>query len=116
MDKIRVIIDAISFGLNIIGALIAIWGAIVAFVAFCRKELLKRAEAVRLNDSIRVKLGSYLVLALEFFIAADIIKTIITPTWESVGILGVIVVIRTVLSYFLTKDLKDFNKQKETSI
>jgi uncharacterized membrane protein len=85
-------------------------------VAFCRKELLKRAEAVRLNDSIRVKLGSYLVLALEFFIAADIVKTIITPTWESVGILGVIVVIRTVLSYFLTKDLKDFNIQQETAI
>ncbi|MCX5701173.1 MAG: DUF1622 domain-containing protein [Candidatus Omnitrophica bacterium] len=51
-------------------------------------------------------MGSYLVLGLEFFIAGDIIKTVITPTWDSVGILGAIVVIRTVLSYFLTKDLK----------
>jgi uncharacterized membrane protein len=116
MVTFHAIIDAVSFVLNIVGALIAIWGTLVATVAFCRKEMFKRAEAVRLNDSIRVKLGSYLVLALEFFIAGDIIKTIITPTWESVGILGVIVVIRTILSYFLTKDLKDFTKQKETAV
>lgn len=111
MDTFRIIIDTVSFVLNIVGALIVIWGTLIATVAFCRKEMFKRTEAVRLNDSIRVKLGSYLVLALEFFIAGDIIKTIITPTWESVGILGVIVVIRTILSYFLTKDLKDFLKQ-----
>ena len=110
MDTLHAIVNTVSLVLNIVGALITIWGTLIALFAFVRKELLKRAEAVRLNDSIRIKLGSYLVLALEFFIAGDIIKTIITPTWESVGILGVIVVIRTILSYFLTKDLKDFSK------
>ncbi|MFH0838730.1 MAG: DUF1622 domain-containing protein [Candidatus Omnitrophota bacterium] len=107
MDTFHRIIDVTCFVLNIVGALITIWGTLIALFAFVRKELLKREEAVRLNDSIRIKLGSYLVLALEFFIAADIVRTIITPTWESVGILGVIVVIRTVLSYFLTKDMKN---------
>lgn len=116
MDTLHTIVDTVSFVLNIVGALITIWGTLIALFAFVRKELLKRAEAVRLNDSIRIKLGSYLVLALEFFIAGDIIKTIITPTWESVGILGVIVVIRTILSYFLTKDLKDFSKQEEAAV
>lgn len=115
MEQLRVVIDAISFALNIVGALITIWGTLIALYAFIRKELLKRSEAVRLNDSIRIKLGSYLVLALEFFIAADIVRTIITPTWEGVGILGVIVAIRTVLSYFLTKDLKDYSKQEEAA-
>jgi uncharacterized membrane protein len=115
MDKFHALIESICFTLNVVGALITIWGTMIALFAFLRKELLKRAEAVRLNDSIRIKLGSYLVLALEFFIAADIVRTIITPTWESVGILGVIVVIRTILSYFLTKDLKDFSKQKEAA-
>jgi uncharacterized membrane protein len=111
MDKIHAIINTVSFTLNIVGALITLWGTLIALFAFVRKEVLKRAEAVRLNDSIRIKLGSYLVLALEFFIAADIVKTIITPTWESLGILGAIVIIRTVLSYFLTKDMKDFYKE-----
>ncbi len=112
MATFHVIINVVSFALNIVGALIAIWGTVIALYAFIRKEFLRRAEAVRLNDSIRIKLGSYLVLALEFFISADIVKTVITPTWEGVGILAVIVAIRTILSYFLTKDLKDFSKQE----
>jgi uncharacterized membrane protein len=106
MDTFHNIINVISFTLNIIGALITIWGIIISLFEFLRKEIFGREESIQLNEAIRVKLGSYLVLALEFFIAGDIVKTIITPTWESLGILGAIVVIRTILSYFLTKDLK----------
>jgi len=100
------IINIVSLILNIVGALIVLLGTAISLVEFLRKEIFERAEVVRLNEAIRIKLGSYLVLGLEFFIAGDIVKTIITPTWESLGILGAIVVIRTILSYFLTKDLK----------
>jgi len=106
MDMFHQLINAVSFSLNLIGALITIWGIITSLVEFLKKEITNRKEVVQLNETIRLKLGSYLVLALEFFIAGDIVKTIITPTWQSLGILGAIVVIRTVLSYFLTKDLK----------
>lgn len=106
MDTFHNIINNISFTLNIIGALITIWGIIISLLDFLKKEIFERKDAVKLNEAIRIKLGSYLVLALEFFIAGDIVKTIITPTWQSLGILGAIVVIRTILSYFLTKDLK----------
>ncbi len=106
MDTFHNIINAIGFSLNIVGALITIWGIIVSLFEFLKKELLRKEDCLKCNESIRLKLGSYLVLALEFFIASDIIKTIITPTWQGLGILGAIVVIRTILSYFLTKDLK----------
>lgn len=106
MELFHNIINSISFSLNVIGALVTIWGILISVVDFVKKEIFHREEALHLNEAIRIKLGSYLVLALEFFIAGDIVKTIITPTWESLGILGAIVVIRTVLSYFLTKDLK----------
>jgi uncharacterized membrane protein len=106
MQTFHQIINSISFSLNIIGALILMWGIFIALFEFLEKEVLHRHIAVKLNESIRIKLGSYLVLALEFFIAGDIIKTVITPTWETLGILGAIVIIRTILSYFLTKDLK----------
>ena len=106
MDLFHNIISNVSFSLNIIGALITIWGILISLVEFLKKEIFAREKSVQLNEAIRIKLGSYLVLALEFFIAGDIVKTIITPTWKSLGILGAIVVIRTILSYFLTKDLK----------
>ncbi|MDD4938980.1 MAG: DUF1622 domain-containing protein [Candidatus Omnitrophica bacterium] len=105
MELFHKIINIISFALNVTGALITLWGIIISILAFLKKEFL-REDCLKCNEIIRIQLGSYLVLALEFFIASDIIKTIITPTWEGLGILGAIVVIRTVLSYFLTKDLK----------
>jgi uncharacterized membrane protein len=106
MDLLHGIINSVTFTLNIVGALITIWGILISCVDFVKKEIFKEKGSIQLNEAIRIKLGSYLVLALEFFIAGDIVKTIITPTWESLGILGAIVVIRTILSYFLTKDLK----------
>jgi uncharacterized membrane protein len=106
MDMFHSVINSICFALNIIGALITIWGIVISLLEFLKKEITRRKEAIQLNEAIRIKLGSYLVLALEFFIAGDIVKTIITPSWQSLGILGAIVVIRTILSYFLTKDLK----------
>lgn len=106
MAEFHIVIDSVGFTLNVVGALIVIWGIFIALFEFVKKEVLHRKIAIKLNESIRIRLGSYLVLALEFFIAGDIIKTVITPTWESLGILGAIVIIRTILSYFLTKDLK----------
>jgi len=51
-------------------------------------------------------MGEKLVLGLEFFLAGDIVQTIVVPTWESLAILGGIVVIRTVLVYFLNVELR----------
>jgi len=106
MDTFHRFINIVCLSLSIIGAAITIWGIIASLMEFVKKEFFCKDDCVKHNELIRIKLGSYLVLALEFFIASDIIKTIITPTWEVLGVLGAIVVIRTVLSYFLTKDLK----------
>jgi uncharacterized membrane protein len=105
MDQFREYILLISFVLNVVGALITFWGVLLSILDFLYKEFFNRRKVIELNEKIRLKLGSYLVLSLEFFIAGDIVKTITTPTWESLGMLGAIVVIRTVLSYFLTQDL-----------
>jgi uncharacterized membrane protein len=106
MDTLHCVINNVNLLLNILGALIIIWGVLISLYEFLKKEISGNDKTMQLNEAIRIRLGGYLVLALEFFIAGDIIKTIITPTWESLGILGAIVVIRTVLSYFLTMDLK----------
>jgi len=76
MDMFHSAINAISFTLNVIGALMIIWGILISLFDFLKKEVLSRKETIQLNESIRLKLGSYLVLGLEFFIAGDIIKTI----------------------------------------
>ena len=110
MICLRDCVNVVSFALNIVGVLIILFGAVVALLDFLKKEIFAKSDLVKLNESIRIRLGSYLVFGLEFFIAGDIIKTIITPTWDTLGMLGAIVVIRTILSYFLTKDLRSVAK------
>lgn len=107
MELLHKLIETVGFILNVIGALITIWGTIIALVDFLKKELLLKQDSVRSNEAIRLKLGSYLVLALEFFIAGDVVKTIMMPNWQSLALLAAIVVIRILLSYFLTKDFKE---------
>src|SRR5262245_20926303 len=52
------------------------------------------------------RFGMWLLLGLEFELAADIIESVISPTWRDIGELGAIAVIRTFLNYFLEKDLE----------
>lgn len=51
--------------------------------------------------------GMWLLLGLEFELAADIIGSVVSPTWQEVGKLGAIAVIRTFLNYFLERDLEN---------
>ena len=63
------------------------------------------------NSQIRLYLGRYLALGLEFQIGADILSTAVSPTFEEVQLLAAIVVIRTVLNYFLSKELEREREQ-----
>ena len=55
---------------------------------------------------IRLTLARYLSLALEFQLAADILSTAISPSWDEIGKLAAIAVIRTGLNYFLAMEIK----------
>lgn len=57
--------------------------------------------------AMRLQFGSWLALALEFQLGADIIATTINPTLESLGSLGVLALIRTFLNYFLQRELAE---------
>ena len=62
---------------------------------------------------IRLHLGTYLALGLDFQLGADILATAVTPTFEEVQLLAAIVVIRTVLNYFLSKELERERQEVE---
>jgi len=59
------------------------------------------------------KFAMWIVLALEFALAADIVRTAIAPTWDDIGRLGAIALIRTALNYFLERDMEEFNPRAE---
>lgn len=57
--------------------------------------------------------ATWLLLGLEFELAADVIRTAIAPTWSDIGQLAAIAAIRTFLSYFLDEDIEKVNTSRE---
>jgi uncharacterized membrane protein len=66
------------------------------------------------NNEIRLYLGRYLALGLEFQLGADILSTAVAPTLDDVILLGAIATIRTGLNYFLSQELAR-ERQEETA-
>lgn len=107
--------------IEIIAIIIILWGLIIALYRFVKNELQKKNSTQQILDieNIRGFLATYILLGLEIFIVADIIQIIMYPTTEDLIILIVIVIVRTIISYFLEKDYRSSlheilkNKDKE---
>ncbi|SMB98750.1 protein of unknown function DUF1622 [Hymenobacter roseosalivarius DSM 11622] len=105
------IINAVQWlklGVETVGAFIIALGIGVAGWLLI-KALVQRRTAN--FTAIRLTLARYLALALEFQLGADILSTAIAPSWQQIGQLGAIAVIRTGLNYFLTKEMKEEERQ-----
>ncbi len=112
----QTIITAVQWlrlGVEAVGALVIGIGVIFAiyqFIAHFKDEQPSNFNRVRLT------LGKYLTLALELQLGADILSTAIAPSWEQIGKLAAIAAIRTLLNYFLTKELESEQKREEQSL
>lgn len=103
------LLDLVVNAVSVLGMLIIIWGVLLVVKDFLMELL---SEDPKSKSLMRQKLGAYLILGLEFFIAADIIRTIVRPDWNEIGMLAAIIALRTVLSYFLGMELKLRDKPK----
>lgn len=92
------IIVVISEVIDFAGVVIIALGALLG-VILCAQDLLRQERPVDAYSRLRTFLGRSLLLGLEFLVAGDIIKTVaIEPTFNSVIVLAIIVLVRTVLS------------------
>ncbi len=96
-------VDYLRLAVEAIGAAIVGFGALAAAFRYLLSLVGIRNYT---NSEIRLYLGRFLALGLEFQIGADILSTAVAPTLDAVLLLGAIVVIRTVLNYFLSKELE----------
>jgi uncharacterized membrane protein len=87
---------------DLVGAVVIGAGVLVAFVAYVLSELRLRPQPY---EGVRLLLGRFLALGLEFQLASDILGTAVSPTYDQIGKLGAIAAIRTALNYFLSQEL-----------
>jgi uncharacterized membrane protein len=90
-----------------LGAIQAMGGVLKVFFGHAADELAGR--------EIWLRFATWILLALEFALAADILRTAVAPTWEDISKLAVIATIRTMLNYFLAKDIVAFDQARNPS-
>ena len=95
--------------INALALLVIVIGTIEAFVLGLRAMLVRSTGHE--GRLVSQRYGRWLVAGLTFQLAADIIETSITPTWEDIGKLAAIALIRTFLSYVLERELSDIHER-----
>jgi uncharacterized membrane protein len=84
-------------------------GAATAVVKTIAAAATRKIDARTVRRGVWMSFAVWIILALEFALGADIVRTAIAPTWNDIGQLAAIAVIRTGLNYFLERDLEDFS-------
>ena len=100
---IILVVEWLKLGIQTVGVVLVAIGVCVAIAQLAR--MLGARRAAEFTD-IRLILARYLALALEFELGADILGTAVSPSWDQIGKLGVVAVIRTGLNFFLSIELK----------
>jgi uncharacterized membrane protein len=108
------ILQSISQIISYFSIAIICYGAALGLLKFIRNELNRFQKSFSLAKTVQIKIevGYYLLLGLEFLIASDIIDTILHPSFNDLGILGGTVFIRTSLSFFLNKEIENIADNK----
>lgn len=104
-DLLKIWTGVLANWVEIVAAII-IAGAVIeatihAVALFFRRNLPPGAKEI-----LRLQLGRWLAVALEFELAADILRTAIAPSWSEIGLLAAVAAIRTALNYFLEKEIE----------
>ncbi len=107
----------IQHGISFCGALIIMAGILIAVWQFVHYLFVKNNPKFKIDiNKIRLNLGLTLTLGLEFIVAADLIGTTTAPDYYSIGIVAAIVLIRTLLSYTLNREINSIRKMEEQEI
>jgi len=95
-QNIAILVEAIGVLVVAVAVLSAAMRTLAGLVAWRRTPS---------SDSVRLALGRSLALALEFLLAADILRTAVEPSWDEIGRLAAIAAIRTGLNFFLQREI-----------
>ncbi len=113
MEQVETVLEMIAFAVDLVGIAILVYTA-VKFIAHFLGFEIKQLRGLECDEGIRdmrLRLGSYILLALEFIIISDVIQTAISRSVDDFLSLGLLVIIRVALSFFLGQELNEVKAQ-----
>lgn len=113
MDPIFDLLEHAAEFIDLIGIVIVLYGFVISLIKLLRMEAgrwLGRNGGIVECEHVRLELGTYILLGIEFMIASDIINTVISRTIDSLIFVAALVVIRTAISFFLGRELAELER------
>ena len=102
-DSVRDIVDAVIPVVELIGAAVVLTGVLITAVVYVLSETRVRPVPY---EHVRLILGRFLALGLEFQLASDVLATAVSPTFQQIGELAAVAAIRTALNHFLAQEIE----------
>jgi uncharacterized membrane protein len=107
LENLAIASERFAVFIGYIGILVIFVGCVRGLWLFARKFV---RQDVLLAD-IRLELGHYLALGLEFLVGKDIIESLVQPTWDNLGKLAAIIILRTSLTFFLSREVHEMRQE-----
>ena len=107
---LEVLAEYTALVLEFITVIMVAIGAVLAVSALARHFIVNKEPMGQAIRAIWLQFAAWILIALEFALGADIVRTSIAPTWDEIGQLGVIAAIRTGLGFFLDRDIEGFRR------
>lgn len=114
LESFKTITASIALAIEAAGALLVAYGAAEAIYGSIL-AIARRRSLPGERKEVWLRFGVWLLLGLEFLLAADVVRSALSPTWQDIGQLAAIAAIRTFLNYFLERDLEKYDLGKKTS-
>lgn len=109
MERLDQIAQAVAAAIESLMLVVIAIGTLRAIYSIAAQMLTRDVEAPVIRE-IWLHYAAWILLALEFALAADLIRTVVAPDWQEIGMLGAIAVIRIALGFFLGRDIGEFRR------
>ena len=109
---LKVIVGYLAAGAEIAAAVVIGGGVIRGIITYVQQLFSRRTHHYDSTELIRLKLGRVLALGLEFTVASDILRTAVAPTRQDILNLGAIVLLRTLLNYFIEREIRQGEQRR----
>ncbi len=107
MHHLERIVEIVATAIGYVGISFIVLGVILAIIQY----VISRFDNKFTTDHVRLTLGTYILIGLEFMVGQDIIETVLHTSMQQLYMLGLIVVIRTILDFFLSREMTHLKKQ-----
>jgi uncharacterized membrane protein len=104
-------LNALALGLELVAAAIVFLGAVATVRTLALGLVRKRGGRWKRDEWLHFAV--WIGLSLEFALAGDIVASLVAPTWDELGKLAVLATVRTLLNFFLSRDLEHYGAVAE---